>query len=377
MFKRLKLLSLLLLLVVSLTGLICVVKRGCHNPSISPYELATCCTVLRYRNELAGTGFFVRTKGPTNNTYLVTALHTIELIRERAGRDEFNIRAIVKRRDARGGVALTIPWDEAAFRPDGELFDLAFIRLTDDLLMRPDIDVTPVIFEYEAAYHHDQADAEPLTLVTSPWVYSASENIPGAIETAKKRTQHPHTPFARVGQPGFLLFPSRQKYGVSIGSEIFILVSQNYFSDDTPIEPFAIFLRTGVLAFCGTDGTDDGPAPPGESCQPFLIACQSSRGNSGAPVFANVKTPRFGGGACNTPHLLGVLHGSLNALGPTQTLAVAICDPAGTPVGKIQDTAIFNENAGLSVVWPVDYLARLLMEYEIGESRSASLRLFP
>ena len=366
MYRNHKTRSLVLLIIASLAAITCGVFRCCRPRSTSPYELATCCAVLYYRGELAGTGFFVQTKGPTNNIYLVTALHTIKLVREKAGRDDFALRAIVKRRDAKGGAELTIPWNEAAFRPDGEPFDLAFIRITENLMLRPDVDVTPVIFEYEAVYPHYQGDAEPLTSEANQWVYSTSEDIPGAIKAAKKRTPQPQALLAQAGQPGFLLFPSRQKNGVTVGSEIFTLVSQNYFPADDPITPFAIFLRTGVLAFCGTDGTDDGPALQGESCLPFLIACQSSKGNSGAPVFLNVKTSRLDGSVCTTPHLLGVLHGSVNAPGPTQTLAVAICDPAGTPVGKINSTPTFNENAGLSVVWPVDYLARLLMEYETG-----------
>jgi len=339
------------------------VLLGCSYPrSLSPYDLATCCAVLNYRGEQAGTGFFIQTKSSQNNTYLVTALHTIKLIREIAGQDCFDIQAIVKRRDAKGGTELTIPWDYAAFRPNADPFDLAFIRITNNLLAQADAYVTPLILEYETPSTGDtNAD---VVADDSRWVYSASENIRHEIAAANSTPAEARVSLARAGHPGLLLYASRKKYSVQVGCDLFTLASQKYFANEGQTKPFPVFLRTGVLAFCGIDGSDSELPLSGESYEPFLIACQSSKGNSGAPVFVNVKTSRFNGSVCVTPHLLGVLTGAVNASGPTQTLDVAVYSAAGKPLGRMKDAPVFIENAGFSVVSPADYLAHLLIDYE-------------
>jgi hypothetical protein len=259
-------------------------------------------------------------------------------------------------------VAVTVSWDESTFKPNGELFDLAVIRIDSNLVNRSDVDVTPLVFKYDRVPHKKGAE-EPLDLETKPWISPSPEDIRNALDTAKKQPPKARIPLVCAGQPGFLMFPSRKKNGVAIGSETYALVSQKYFDADVKPQPFAIFLRRGVLSFCGVDGTD-ADSDLQDVCEPFLIACQSSKGNSGAPVFVNVKTSCFDGSVCETPHLLGVLTGSVNATGPAQTLNVTVFDTRENPLGQIRDTPSFTENAGLSVVWPVDYLARILIDYE-------------
>lgn len=343
-------------LVVVLAGLLC--RQTVRI--VAPYDLATCCAVLYYREDFAGTGFFVQTVSTRTNTYLVTAFHTITNMQAKAAGSSFQIRALVKRRDGRGGVELNIPWDTSTPKPQGEPFDLAVTPVDGCLRSNPDTLITPVVLKYRTSATSNPSAREPDP--AEQWAFSPNENIPLAIERSMKSPDAPTVPLVKAGKPGFMLFPSRKAHKVAIGDDVFLLAAQNYF--EASAQPFAIFLRPGILSFAGIDGSEEDPAQYGNTNTSLVIACPSSKGNSGAPVFLKVATTRFGVFKSVTPHLIGVLTGMLTSAGPIQKHDFSIKDPVGNTVGKVAAEHVLTENASLSVVCPVDHLVRMLIDFE-------------
>lgn len=289
--------------------------------SVNPEALVSGCGIIRYKGEQAGMGFFVTAQGAGTNTYFVTAAHNIREIGKREKSLGYDLKVIVSKRVANGSAEITLPYNDTTtvFLPWA---DVAVIALGDRVRNRQDIDVKPVL--------HRLPDA-----------------------TAK---------MICPGQPGFLLYHARAKLNMRLGQEMFTLVSQKCGTEALANDLFPVFYRKGVLAF-----TKEDPAryeigqSRGQDPNLLIIDCQSSKGNSGAPVFLSVKDTAFGGRVCETPHLIGMLVEAMTAKGAPQKFDLALMTD-GKEAGRIQGEQAFEENAGLSLVVPIDYLAQWLRE---------------
>jgi hypothetical protein len=289
--------------------------------SVNPEALVSGCGIIRYKGEQAGMGFFVTAQGAGTNTYFVTAAHNLREIEKREKNLDYDLKVIVRKREANGSAEITLPCNDTTtvFLPWA---DVAVIALGDRVRNRPDIDIKPIL--------HRLPDA-----------------------TVK---------MIRPGQPGFLLYHARAKLNMRLGQELFALVSQKCGAEALANDLFPVFYRKGVLAFAKED-----PAryeirqSRGQEPNLLIIDCQSSKGNSGSPVFLSVKDTALGGRVCETPHLIGILVGAVTAKGAPQKFDLALMTD-GKEAGRIQGEQAFEENAGLSLVVPIDYLAQWLRE---------------
>lgn len=299
---------------------VCWMARRPVPASVTPDSLVNGCGIIRYQGEQAGVGFFVRAEGEFTNTYFITALHCLTQIRKREKCAEFDLKVVVKKREAAGSIEIALPCNDA--NTTGFPLDFAAVQVSDSILERPDVDVAPFVFRM----------------------------------TGSPRTK------ACSGEPGFLLYPLRMHLNVGMGSELFTLVSQRCDEDALAHDLFPIFFRKGALAFRKEDPSRYEPMG-GSGKQPnlLIIDCRAAKGNSGAPVFLSVKETFFGDRVCETPHLLGILVEAMTAKGEPQKFDLPLMVD-GMETGRIKGEQAFEENDGLSIVVPIDYLAQWLME---------------
>ena len=311
-------------------------------------------------------GFFVTTMGARTNTYFVTALHCLTAIREKEKSESFSLRVAVKKRDSAQSTELVLPCNEATLT--GLPVDIAAIRICDGQLNRQDIDVNPIELRFPEAMTKKKLDGSPpqeempdqagYVIAEQLWALRKEDsNSMSAEETLRAIN-------ICSGKPGFLLYHSRTNLNVRMGSEVFALVSHTCIDDTLARAYFPIFFRKGVLSYLPEDFSLYEPMSLyGGKYNYLMIDCQSSKGNSGAPVFLPVKETFRGGHVCETPHLLGILVRVITAKGDAQKLDLPIMKD-GREDARIKGEHVFEENAGLSWVVPVDYLALLLMENE-------------
>lgn len=312
-------------------------------------------------------GFFVRTDGVCTNTYFVTARHCLAEIRAKGRCEAFDLRVAVKRRGSEQSTEILIPCNgETATETE---LDIAVIQVRDGQLNRPDIDVAPLVLCFPKGWkERSSAEPEALGMAADQAGFVTAQRIQtqaaSAAKAEKKQTLQAILP--RSGKPGFLLYSSRAKHHIERGSEIFVLVSHACYDQVLGGQLFSIFLRKGIISYFAEslDGYEATGMWDGSARTLLIVDCQTARGNSGAPVFVPVRERLYGGRECLTPHVLGIIVRVVKAKGTQQELDLSLQEADGEKKGRIRGSPVFEENTGLSVVIPADYLVLLLMEIE-------------
>lgn len=331
--------------------------------SVAPETLVSCCGIIRHMSEQAGMGFFVRTVGDATNTFFITAAHTLTKIRERENRGDFDLRVAVRRREAARSIEITLPCNAVtvALLP----VDLAAVQVEDSLLRRRELDVSPLVLRVPSADKERKGSEARVVGEAEPQgSFVTADQLRSKMETARHQLQEKPSRGIKIcsGEPGFLLHHSRTACSVKLGHDIFTLTSQSCREEALATDLFPVFYRTGVVSFIKEDPAGYEPAAWSTTKPNFLVIdCRASKGNSGAPVFLPVKETFRGGYVCETPHLLGVLVAAVSAKGEAQRFDLPLMS-GGKETARLQGEQVFDENAGLSIVVPVDYLAAWLLE---------------
>ncbi len=334
--------------------------------SVSPESLVQSCGIITYQDAQVGMGFFVAAQGRYTNIYFITAAHTLVKIRERDKRDAFDLKVAVKRKAAAGSTELKLLCNDVTVTAFP--MDFAAVQVDNSVLCRPDIDVNPIPFRMTgAAEKPERSQAKQPGAFLDQDGFVTADQLQTKMETFLNNAPEGRKLGAsevRSGESGFLLYHARTNLNVGMGSEIFTLVSQKCDAAALANDLFPVFFRKGVLAFAKEDPARyEANSSCGRKPNLLIIDCQSSRGNSGAPVFVLKKETFYWDRVCETPHVLGILVDVVTAKGDAQAFDLPVLKD-GREIGRINGEQVFKENAGLSVVVPIDYLALWLMERE-------------
>lgn len=331
--KRKRIAIALFIIAVIMLAVFCLTfSRSCPT-SILPADLVNCCGIIKYKTDQVGMGIFVTTKMDRTNTYFVTALHCLTEIRSNENTRCFDLHISVRKRGGKGSAEILVPCNGSTVKLFGWMdypLDLVAIEMRDDALTAPDVDVSPIVFDASL----DMGEAHK-----------------------KMRQKKPTT---LCDKPGFLLYSSRERMNFAVGTEVFTLVSQKIMEADFESEIFPVFMRKGIVSFVDEARSYECIPKSERYHNTFLIDCQSAKSNSGSPVFLLPKATGPKGDPDGAPQLLGILLAVLKAKEDPQKLTLPL-NVDGKKFGDVVGDQILDENTGLSLVLPVDYLAQMLI----------------
>lgn len=281
-----------------------------------PEDLTRSCGIITCNEEFVGVGVVVKSEGMTNHTYFVTAWHNLEAIKKRTGKADFSITIWFKNAHGDGAVPLHMSCSEKTVIALKRV-DLAAILIDAQIVQTASADIRPVHF--------------------SPFYTEPSGQ-----------------------KPGLALYRARLARAIGMGYPVLTLTAQSCHIKSLASEIFPVLMRQGTIAlvqedpgnYAGTDGTPNF----------MFLDCPAFKGNSGSPVFVNIETRTLWGRRQMTSHLLGIVTSELKAKGDRQHILLYPVR-AGNMHAEPQEVIFdFQENAGLTHMAPVDYLARILSD---------------